>query len=64
MLSALPVGSSAVENMAVARDFVKDYLYNVEPVVAATFIEYELRQHFDMKAAGIKPLAAYHRDDP
>lgn len=62
MLSALPVGGSAVENMAVARDFVKDYLYNIEPVVAATFIEYELRQHFEMKAAGIKPLAAYHRE--
>lgn len=45
MLFALLVGGSAVENMA----------------VAATFIEYELRQHFDMKAAGIKPLAAYHR---
>ena len=55
-------GGPAVENMAVARDFVKDYLYNIEPVVAATFIEYELRQHFDMKAAGIKPLAAYHRE--
>lgn len=63
LLSALPVnGGSAVECITMARDFVKDYLYNIEPVVAATFIEYELRQHFDMKAAAVKPLTAYHRE--
>lgn len=56
---ALP---SAVENMAAARDFVKDYLYNVDPVVASAFIEYELRERFGMKAAACKPLVSYQKE--
>lgn len=61
-LAALPVKSSTVENMTVAQEFVRDYLYNIEPVVAGTFIEYELREHFGMKAGAAKPLAAFHRE--
>ena len=61
-LSVQPVGASAVESMAVARDFVKDYLYNIEPVVAATFLEYELREHFGIKNGAAKTLVSYHRE--
>ena len=61
-LSVQPVGASAVESMAVARDFVKDYLYNIEPVVAATFLEYELREHFGIKTGAAKTLVSYHRE--
>lgn len=61
-LSVQPVGASAVESMAVARDFVKDYLYNIEPVVAATFLEYELREHFGIKTGAAKNLVSYHRE--
>ena len=62
MLAELPVLSSALDNMATIRDFVKEYLYNIEPVMAATFIEYEAREHFGMKAGAMKPLTAYHRE--
>lgn len=61
-LSGQQVGASAVESMAVARDFVKDYLYNIEPVVAATFLEYELREHFGIKTGAAKTLVSYHRE--
>lgn len=61
-LAPLQPGGSAVASMEVARDFVRDYLYNIEPVVAATFIEDELREHFVMKAATAKTLVSYHRE--
>ena len=52
---------SPVENMRAAKEFVRESLYNIEPLDAGTFIEYELREHFRLKAADTKALSAYQK---
>lgn len=61
-LCELEVGKSAVDNVSAAQDFIRDYLYNIDPVVAATFIEYEIKDYFGLKAGAMKPLAAAQRE--
>ncbi|WP_242965278.1 DNA-primase RepB domain-containing protein [Petroclostridium xylanilyticum] len=61
-LSEQPVAKSAVDNVQTAQEFVRDFLYNTDPVVAGTFIEYEMKEHFGLKAAAVKSLSALQRD--
>lgn len=61
-LSEQPVKKSAVDDVRTAQLFVSDYLYNVYSVVATTFIEYELREHFGLKAGAVKPIASMQRE--
>ena len=61
-LSAIPAQKSPVENMRSAKEFVRESLYNIEPLDAGTFIEYELREHFRLKAADTKALSAYQKE--
>ena len=51
-----------MEDVRAAKQFVKEALYNIEPLDAGTFIEYELREHFRLKAPDAKALASYHRE--
>ncbi|WP_082020848.1 phage/plasmid primase, P4 family [Candidatus Soleaferrea massiliensis] len=61
-LSELEIRRSAVDDMQTAQDFVRDYLYNVDSVVAGTFIEYELKEHFGLKTSAVKPLVAQQKE--
>lgn len=53
-LGELTVSKSAVNNVTPAQGFIRDYLYNIDPVVAATFIKYEMREHL-----GFQPGAMF-----
>lgn len=61
-LGGCEVKESAVDNVQTARDFVSDYLFNVEPVIGEAFIGHELREHFGFKAADVKRLLVLHKD--
>lgn len=61
-LSELEIKRSAVDDMQTAQDFVRDFLYNVDSVVAGTFIEYELKEHFGLKTSAVRPLAAQQKE--
>ena len=61
-LGELEVCKSAVDNVTLAQGFIREYLYNIDPVVAATFIEYEMKEHFGFKAGAMKPLVAVQRE--
>jgi putative DNA primase/helicase len=61
-LSELEVRKSAVDDMQTAQEFVRDFLYNVDSVVAGTFIEYELKEHFGLKTSAVKPLVAQQKE--
>ncbi len=56
------VTRSAVDDIQTAQDFVAEYLYNVDYVVAATFIEYELKDYFCLKAGAVKPLVSIQKE--
>ena len=61
-LGELEVSKSAVDNVTLAQGFIRDYLYNIDPVVAATFIEYEMKEYFGLKAGAMKPLVAVQKE--
>ncbi len=61
-LAQAPVKKAAVDDIQTAQDFVREYLYNVDAVVAETFINYELKEHFGFKAYDVKLLVALHKD--
>jgi len=50
------------QDMRIAQQFIKDSLYNIERLEAGTFIEYDLRDHFRLKAGDAKALSLYHKD--
>ena len=60
-LHECPVAGTAMEDMTAAKQFVVDCLYNVEPTLAETFINYDLREHFRLKAVVMKPLVTEYR---
>lgn len=61
-LAAAKVYTSPVEDMRAAKRFVKESLYNIEPLDAGPFIEYEIKEHFRLKPGDTKALAAYHKE--
>ena len=61
-LSETEVKRSAVDDIQTAQEFVRDYLYNVDSVLASTFIETELREHFGLKTTAVRPLVSLHRE--
>lgn len=61
-LSELDVKRNAVEDIQAAQEFVKEYLYNVDSVVATTFIDFEIKEHFNLKAAMMKPLIKIQKE--
>ena len=61
-LSEQKVMKSAVDDVQTAQEFVKDFLYNVDSVVAGTFVEYELKEHFGLKAGALRPLISQQKE--
>lgn len=53
---------SAVDDITLAQGFVKEFLYNIDPVVAATFIDYEMKEHFGLKASMMKQLVSLQKE--
>lgn len=51
-----------LENIQTAKNFITDYLYNIEPVIAEPFINYEIKARFALKTNDVKPLIAFHKD--
>ena len=62
LLAETPVGEDALANIAAAQEFVQSYLYNVDGVIAAAFINYEVKARFALKAADLRPLLALHKE--
>jgi putative DNA primase/helicase len=61
-LSACEVKQSAMEDVQTARSFIMNWLYNVEPVIAEAFIQYEIKKHFNFKGLDLKTLLSLHRE--
>jgi len=62
MLSGVKPKKNPSLDIQLARQFVDDYLFNVEPAVAEVFINNDIKEHFGFKAADIKGLPSYHKE--
>lgn len=56
LLQALPVKNSAVDDLQTAKTFIEKYLYNADNVTAESFINYDVKSHFNFKTADLKVL--------
>ena len=61
-LSQLPVAKTATENMQTAMTFIRECLFNTDAVMAGTFIEFEVKEHFGMKAGMMKNLVLMQKE--
>ena len=62
LISRIRVHKSPVEDVRAAKQFVKEALYNIEPLDAGTFIEYELKEHFRLKTGDARALSSHRRE--
>ena len=60
-LSATEIKGATLDNIQTAKEFVTDYLYNIEPVIGETFINYEMKTHFRFKTNDLRPLIVLHK---
>ena len=61
-LNQCEIKSATLDNVQTAKTFVSDYLYNIEPVIGETFINYEIKAYFRFKTSDLRPLLALHRE--
>lgn len=62
ILHSLPVTGEAVKDLQAARQFVADYLYDQDAVIADVMINSEIRSHFKLKTAFLKSLNTVFRE--
>ena len=62
VLARQPVENSVVDDLQTAKKFIEDYMYNVDPVTADSFINYDLKQHFAFKGCDLKALTKAQAD--
>jgi putative DNA primase/helicase len=61
-LNAFDKKDAAIENIQTAKQFINDYLYNIDPPTAETLINYDVKAKFDFKAGDVSPLIRLHRE--
>lgn len=61
-LNRCEIKGTTLDNVQTAKEFVADYLYNIEPVIGETFINYEMKAYFRFKTGDVRPLLALHRE--
>ncbi|MCD7818906.1 MAG: phage/plasmid primase, P4 family [Lachnospiraceae bacterium] len=62
ILSELPVTGKAIDDLQTAKNFISEYLYNQDVVIAEVIINSELRDHFKFKTSFLKPLMATYKN--
>lgn len=62
MLKALPVAEDTITNLQAAKQFVLDYMYNQDVVMAEVIINTEIRDHFKLKASYLKSLNTVYKE--
>ena len=61
-LNVCEIKGATLDNVQTAKEFVMNYLYNIEPVIGEAFINYEVKAYFKFKTSDIRPLLVLHRE--
>ena len=56
VLEEIPVTGETLKDLQAAKDFVTDYLFNQDVVIADVMINAEIRDHFKLRATFLKSL--------
>lgn len=60
-LSEIKPKKKAVDDIKIAQEFVESYLYNIDSAIAETFIKYEMKEYFGLRASDVKPLVTLYK---
>lgn len=61
MAATLPVTGDELKDLKTASDFIKKYLFNVEPMLVKPIINNQLRKRFSFKTEALNDAKAMHR---
>ena len=61
MINGLPVSADPLESLKSVKDFVEDYLYNVNPVNATALLSHPMKEHMRLTVADTRPLITYQK---
>lgn len=61
MIKGLPVSADPLESLKSVKDFVEDYLYNVNPVNATALLSHPMKEHMRLTVADTRPLITYQK---
>lgn len=62
VLEEIPVTGETLKDLQAAKDFVTDYLFNQDVVIADVMINAEIRDHFKLKATFLKSLNIAYKE--
>lgn len=62
IIAELPIMEKTLDNMRTANEFVEEYLYNQDNVIAETIITTELKDHFKFTTTGVRPLTTRYKE--
>lgn len=62
ILNELPVTGDVIKDLQVAKQFVADYLFNQDAVVADVLINQAIKDHFKIKASFLKSLMQIYKE--
>ena len=62
IIAELPVAEKSLDNMRTANEFIEEYLYNQDNVIAETIITTELKDHFKFTTIGVRPLIPRYKE--
>ena len=62
VVDGLPLSRShPIANVLTATQFIEDYLYNIDPVIGGSVINYYLKEKFSFKTQELSPLVSLQR---
>lgn len=62
VLHDIPVEGEAIKDLQAAREYVTDYLYNQDAVIADVIINAEIRNHFKLQPSYLKSLNFVYKE--
>jgi len=62
ILEEIPVTGETLKDLQAAKDFVTDYLFNQDVVIADVMINAEIRDHFKLRATFLKSLNLAYKE--
>lgn len=62
LVAVLPVTKDAITDIQTAKVFIETYLYNQDVVTAEAIVNFEIKEHFKLKQAFLRPLSQIYKE--
>jgi putative DNA primase/helicase len=62
ILNSLEKKDSTLQNIQITRQFIQDYLFNIDGITAETFLNHDIKDKFCFKQSDLTPLIKLHRE--